>query len=255
MGDRGIPKWLRYSKLGKPMIDTFICFKVPFKSSLNQNLPENQRFYLYELFDKVPNLGLVIDLTKTTRYYDSKEVIDKKIEYHKIFMEGMGTIPPRSQVDQFIDVVDNFRRSINESGSKKNLIGVHCTHGCNRTGYMVCKYLIERMHMRPEDALKAFAAARGHELERESYRKDILKTVVEGGQTKNQGSKHGTSDVISNAVVKSKVIPVTSVPQELPKNDYPRPRAQGFDGHESSANNDGNNSFPVLSDLCHLSLD
>lgn len=25
------------------------------------------------------------------------------------------------------------------------LIGVHCTHGLNRTGYMVCRYMVETL--------------------------------------------------------------------------------------------------------------
>jgi protein-tyrosine phosphatase len=33
------------------------------------------------------------------------------------------------------------------------LIGVHCTHGVNRTGYLICRYLIERLQWTPEDAL------------------------------------------------------------------------------------------------------
>lgn len=28
-----------------------------------------------------------------------------------------------------------------------NLIGVHCTHGLNRTGYMVCRYMRDRLTM------------------------------------------------------------------------------------------------------------
>ena len=33
------------------------------------------------------------------------------------------------------------------------LIGVHCTHGVNRTGYLVCRYLIERLQWNPDEAI------------------------------------------------------------------------------------------------------
>ena len=33
------------------------------------------------------------------------------------------------------------------------LIGVHCTHGVNRTGYLICRYLIERLDWTPNDAI------------------------------------------------------------------------------------------------------
>ena len=33
------------------------------------------------------------------------------------------------------------------------LIGVHCTHGVNRTGYLICRYLIEKMDWDPQKAI------------------------------------------------------------------------------------------------------
>ncbi|XP_061655167.1 uncharacterized protein LOC133489907 isoform X6 [Phyllopteryx taeniolatus] len=35
------------------------------------------------------------------------------------------------------------------------LIGVHCTHGLNRTGYMICRYLIDVDGMDPAEAIKS----------------------------------------------------------------------------------------------------
>ena len=34
------------------------------------------------------------------------------------------------------------------------LIGVHCTHGVNRTGYLICRYLIDKLHWEPENAIR-----------------------------------------------------------------------------------------------------
>ena len=86
------------------------------------------------------------------------------------------------------------------------LIGVHCTHGVNRTGYLICRYLIERLKWKPEDAIlginsyisniirhliisecllvtKQFSGAlilgfekyRGHPIERINYLEDLRK--------------------------------------------------------------------------------
>jgi hypothetical protein len=66
------------------------------------------------------------------------------------------------------------------------LIGVHCTHGINRTGLMVCRYLIEYANWSPMDAIEGccflkeitccylieyleFQRARGHRIERQQY--------------------------------------------------------------------------------------
>lgn len=176
MADKGVKKWLRFTKLGKPLFDTFICFKVPFKDTLNRALDPDDKFYVYDLFKKIPRLGLVIDLTKTTRYYDSRSITDQKIEYAKIFMAGQGSLPPKKQVNQFFEIIDNFLNRLQITNSKRNLIGVHCTHGVNRTGYMVCKYLIEKMNVQPETAIREFESTRGHQIERHGYREDILRS-------------------------------------------------------------------------------
>jgi mRNA-capping enzyme len=38
--------------------------------------------------------------------------------------------------------------------------GVHCTHGFNRTGFVICSYLVEDCDMSIELAISVFAAAR-----------------------------------------------------------------------------------------------
>uniref|UniRef100_A0A2A4JI19 Tyrosine specific protein phosphatases domain-containing protein n=1 Tax=Heliothis virescens TaxID=7102 RepID=A0A2A4JI19_HELVI len=54
------------------------------------------------------------------------------------------------------------------------LIGVHCTHGLNRTGYMVCRYMRDRLGVPAKDAIKKFEKARGYQIERENYIADLL---------------------------------------------------------------------------------
>ena len=34
------------------------------------------------------------------------------------------------------------------------LVGIHCTHGVNRTGYVLCRYLIEYLNYEPERAIE-----------------------------------------------------------------------------------------------------
>ena len=43
---------------------------------------------------------------------------------------------------------------------QSDLIGVHCTHGLNRTGYFIVYYLIEQHKMSVEDAIKLFDESR-----------------------------------------------------------------------------------------------
>jgi atypical dual specificity phosphatase len=165
-------KWLQFSKIGTPILDRFVCFKVPFKEEINRNLPPEKRFYLDDLFEQYPSLGMVVDLTKTTRYYDSKIITARNIKYEKIFMAGQGSLPKRNQIEKFFRLIDEFLDSQKLKNSN-DFIGVHCTHGLNRTGYMVCKYMIERMNVNPDEAISAFESGRGHKIERKTYIHDL----------------------------------------------------------------------------------
>ncbi|MEQ2297557.1 hypothetical protein AMECASPLE_035864 [Ameca splendens] len=140
----GIPdRWLDYCPVGHRIPGTrFIAFKVPLKSSLNSQVPESQSFGLWDLLDSVERqnqeLGLIIDLTFTTRYYTVKDV-PQSCSYIKIFIEGH-RVPSDEAILSFKQAVRQF---LKENQSNKRLIGVHCTHGLNRTGYLICRYLID----------------------------------------------------------------------------------------------------------------
>ena len=77
-------------------------------------------------------------------------------------MGGGGTIPSQANVERFY-------ASVLESEAEGGLIGVHCTHGLNRTGYLISRYLIEKQGWEPEKAIAAFDEARGHKQDRENY--------------------------------------------------------------------------------------
>ncbi|GAB1291013.1 RNA/RNP complex-1-interacting phosphatase [Apodemus speciosus] len=62
--------------------------------------------------------------------------------------------------------------------STYKLIGVHCTHGLNRTGYLICRYLIDVEGMRPDDAIELFNRCRGHCIERQNYIENLQKRRV-----------------------------------------------------------------------------
>ena len=69
-------------------------------------------------------------------------------------------------------VVHQFYRAL-ASTSETDLVGVHCTHGLNRTGYLVCRFLVEKRGWQPEEAIRVFDEARGHKQERENYLADL----------------------------------------------------------------------------------
>ncbi len=92
------------------------------------------------------------------------------------------------------------RAAVLESeGDTEALIVVHCTHGLNRTGYMICRYLMCELGMRPQSAIDAFQGARDHEIARPLYIKalydhadddDAASESVASGSDIDCGEKH-----------------------------------------------------------------
>ncbi|XP_072226746.1 RNA/RNP complex-1-interacting phosphatase-like isoform X2 [Leuresthes tenuis] len=170
----GIPeRWLNYCPIGQRIPGTrFIAFKVPLKPSLNYQVPESHSFGFWDLLDSVESqnqeLGLIIDLTFTTRYYRLTDV-PQSCSYIKIFIEGH-QIPSDAAILSFKQAV---RRFLKENQDNDKLIGVHCTHGLNRTGYLVCRYLIDVDGLDPPAALELFNSCRGHCIERQNYLHDL----------------------------------------------------------------------------------
>lgn len=75
--------------IGHPLPGTqFIAFKVPLKGVVNQRLSPTQKFTPKDLISAIKalnvELGLITDLTYTTRYYEVKD-LPKSIHYKKNF--------------------------------------------------------------------------------------------------------------------------------------------------------------------------
>lgn len=70
-----------------------------------------------------------IDLTNTKRFYDRRSVEVNNARYIKMQCRGHGETPSPTQTQSFIELVDAYILE-----NPLNVIGVHCTHGFNRTG-------------------------------------------------------------------------------------------------------------------------
>jgi len=121
---------------------------------------------LFKIAELGGQLGLVIDLTNTDRYYDRADVETLDIAYTKLYCPGHEVNGREDIVKQFIKRVDKF---LSDNNDNDMWIGVHCTHGINRTGYLISRYLIDRQEWTSHAALEAFEKARGYPIERGNY--------------------------------------------------------------------------------------
>lgn len=158
-------RWLEYKPFGNVIKGTnILAFKVPLKDGIAKNLQPQERFTTTILLESFPRLKYIIDLTNTCRYYDKKEFTNAGVKYEKIAIPGR-KVPPMDLVKKFFKVMDDFMATCGEG----ELIGIHCTHGVNRTGYLICRYLIQQLGWIIQDSLKAFGDARGYPIERDIY--------------------------------------------------------------------------------------
>ena len=147
---------------------------------MQKHLPDDRRFSLADLVEKLDDrgkeLGLIIDLTNTDRYYKAtvridrhlwdeeisaasvdlhQDIADAQIQYHKLMTPGHNQIPNEACYQQFAQVVRTFLEQNQHNGERwsfetirrtnlngfwlDKLLGVHCTHGLNRPGYLIVR--------------------------------------------------------------------------------------------------------------------
>ncbi|RHZ89344.1 hypothetical protein Glove_16g184 [Diversispora epigaea] len=101
-----------------------------------------------------PEIGFIIDITKDQPPYRSGDFENSHINYIKL--STISKIPPsRCEVKKFAQVAND---AWNKKPNKQ--IAVHCHYGFNRTGFMICCYMIEELHISVADAIHYFEEAR-----------------------------------------------------------------------------------------------
>uniref|UniRef100_A0AAR2LDL0 mRNA-capping enzyme n=1 Tax=Pygocentrus nattereri TaxID=42514 RepID=A0AAR2LDL0_PYGNA len=140
----------------------------------DDSVPEENRFHPSMLSNYLKSLkvkmGLLVDLTNTTRFYDRTEIEKDGIKYVKLQCKGHGECPTAETTEMFIRLCEHFMQK-----NPTELIGVHCTHGFNRTGFLICAYLVEKMDWSVEAAVAAFAQARSPGIYKGDYLKELFR--------------------------------------------------------------------------------
>jgi len=172
-----IPKdWFGYPKMGELVQNSrFMAMKVPLKSRFR--VQNKRRFNCQTAIEMVEEknlkIGMVVNLCDSDKYYSEEHFIKSGAVVKRIPVAGK-KLPRKVHVRRFCSVVTKFEK---ENKDNNNIILVHCTHGVNRTGFLICKYLIEVNDMKPIDAIESFEKARGVKIRRPEYVTALLKTL------------------------------------------------------------------------------
>ncbi|XP_034938933.1 mRNA-capping enzyme-like [Chelonus insularis] len=169
------PRWLHCPRKSIGLINNkFLAFKTPLSEAFNSQVSEECRFSVNMLFASLKSqrlkMGLLIDLTNTNRFYNKADVEAHSCHYYKLQCRGHGETPTIKQTKVFIEICKNF---IAQNPSE--IIGVHCTHGFNRTGFLLISYLIESGTFNLDAAVNEFSSIRPPGIYKEDYIKELYR--------------------------------------------------------------------------------
>ena len=172
-----IPEGWRESSSGGASIHGMCPVKTPLSSEYDAQLLPEQRWTPALCITACggANVRLVIDLTATDRYYSPAE-LGQGVRHLKVKTPGRD-VPTEEQMEEIYAAL----RQMTDAGApaepatdtveqaSNSLAIVHCTHGLNRTGYVVVRALCDVHGYNLIDALGMFAAIRPPGLWREEY--------------------------------------------------------------------------------------
>lgn len=148
----------------------FAAFKTPLSATFDAELPDPAtRWGLSTAAAAIPGLGLVVDLTKTARYYSAEEARGRhKLEYTKLECDGHDGPPSPEQVRRFIELCRGYW-----DRHPGRVIGVHCTHGFNRTGFLIIACLVVVTRISLAAAITEFARVRQGGIYKQTYLSEL----------------------------------------------------------------------------------
>lgn len=114
-------------------------------------------------------IGLWIDLTKTDRYYFVKEVESHGCVYRKMPLAGHGSSPTQDETQRFVKLVHGFTKE-----HPGEIVAVHCTHGFNRTGFLIAAYMVVVKDWSVDLAILTFAKERPCGIYKQDYLGDLF---------------------------------------------------------------------------------
>uniref|UniRef100_A0A3P9A9J8 mRNA-capping enzyme n=1 Tax=Esox lucius TaxID=8010 RepID=A0A3P9A9J8_ESOLU len=168
------PRWRNCPRRGQPVAGKFLPMKTMLGPQYDDKVPEENRFHPNMLSQYLKSLkvkmGLLVDLTNTSRFYDRNEIEKEGVKYVKLQCKGHGECPTTETTNMFIRLCEHFMEK-----TPTELIGVHCTHGFNRTGFLICAYLVEKMDWSIEAAVAGFAQARAPGIYKGDYLRELFR--------------------------------------------------------------------------------
>ncbi|XP_048477413.1 mRNA-capping enzyme, partial [Rhincodon typus] len=106
------PRWLNCPRRGQPVAGKFLPLKTMLGSRYDDQVPEENRFHPSMLSNYLKslkvNMGILVDLTNTSRFYDRTEIEKEGIKYVKLQCKGHAECPTEEVTNMFIRLCEHF---------------------------------------------------------------------------------------------------------------------------------------------------
>lgn len=96
----------------------------------------------------------VVDISADIPPYSPQSL--SHVQYYKCATVSK-VVPDHNAIRRFIQLVDDILASASEP---EPLVGIHCHYGFNRTGFLICCYLVEKRGWSVREAVEGFGAAK-----------------------------------------------------------------------------------------------
>ncbi|OWB60648.1 hydrolase activity protein [[Candida] boidinii] len=120
-----------------------------------KTLRETDEVHNPKKFEKShPEIKYIVDIGSNLPSYDPKNF--QRIKYIK-FSTVSKIIPDNITIRKFISLINELQNGLIKD---KEFIVIHCHYGFNRTGFLICSYLIEKLGWSVSDAIESFKIAK-----------------------------------------------------------------------------------------------
>lgn len=150
---KNVQKWDRAVTLSEPLVNPHAP-QSPSPLLGMKTLRETDETHNPKVFEEQhPEIYGIVDIGSDTPSYDPDDF--KRIKYTKFKTESKVT-PDDVTIAKFIEKIDQL---VTEKQDDQYIV-VHCHYGQNRTGFLICCYLVERLGWSVKDALAAFKTSK-----------------------------------------------------------------------------------------------
>ena len=200
-----LQKWGDYDSYGEPVGPSrFIPMKTPLSPKLladfgvkdeKEKVPHVHTLpdFLAAQKERGRDVGLVIDLSNHDCLYSDgiPETGVRRVHVRNVAK----SVPDVDSVAEVIATAHAFWNDETCRGENaEKYVAIHCAYGFNRTGFVLCCYLVEKCGLSADQALQAFAEARKPGVKHDRFREALRRRYPPEGRRRRDDGGGGGDD-------------------------------------------------------------